>query len=40
LRTTYFLFSLNITYQVMAITEMSPGHKDAVTSLFEGSNDK
>jgi hypothetical protein len=29
----YFLFGLNITFQVMAITEMSAAHKDAVASL-------
>jgi hypothetical protein len=40
LSTAYFLFSLNITFQVMAITEMSPSHKDAVTSFFKCSNDK
>jgi hypothetical protein len=33
-------FSLNITFQVMAITEMSPGHQDAFTPLFEGLDDK
>jgi hypothetical protein len=40
LGTAYFLFRLNITYQVMTIAEMSPGHKDAVAALFERSNDK
>ena len=33
-------FSLNITFQVMAITEMSPGHQNAVTALFECLYDK
>jgi hypothetical protein len=36
----YFLFSLDITFQVMAVTEMSPGHQDAVTPLLEGLDDE
>jgi len=31
---------LYITLQVMAITEMSPRHQDAVTPLFEGFDDE
>jgi len=32
---TDFLFGLNITFQVMAITEMSPGHQYAVGPVLE-----
>jgi hypothetical protein len=32
---TDFLFGLFITFQVMAITEMSPGHQNAVAPVFE-----
>jgi hypothetical protein len=35
-----FLFSLDITFQVMAVTEMSPRHQDAVASLPESLDDK
>jgi hypothetical protein len=34
------LFGLNITFQVMAITEMSPRHQDAVAALLKGLDDK
>jgi hypothetical protein len=32
---TDFLLGLNITFQVMAITEMSPGHQHTVTPVLE-----
>jgi hypothetical protein len=35
-----FLFSLNITFQVMTIAEMSAGYQSAVTSIFQCLNDK
>jgi hypothetical protein len=35
-----FLFSLNITFQVMAVTEVSPGHEDTVGPLLKGPDDK
>jgi hypothetical protein len=35
-----FFFSLNITFQVMAVTEMSPGHQDAVAPLTESLDDE
>jgi len=34
------LFRLYITLQVMAVTEMSPGHQHAVASLFKRFDDK
>jgi hypothetical protein len=37
---TDLLFRLYITLQVMAITQMSPGHEHAVTAFFERLNDK
>jgi hypothetical protein len=33
-------FSLDITFQVMAVTEMSPGHQDAVGPLSQGPYDE
>jgi hypothetical protein len=33
-------FGLYITFQVMAIAEMSPGHKHTITALPEGFNDE
>jgi hypothetical protein len=35
-----FLFSLDITFQVMAVTEMSPRNQHAVTPLPESLDDK
>jgi hypothetical protein len=35
-----FLFSLNITFQVMTVTEMSAGYQRAVTSIFQRLNNK
>jgi hypothetical protein len=37
---TDFLFGLYITFQVMAITEMSPRYQDAVASLFKRLDNK
>jgi hypothetical protein len=37
---TDLLFGLNITFQVMAITDMSPGYQHAVTPLLERFQDK
>jgi hypothetical protein len=35
-----FFVRLNITFQVMAVAEMSPGDQSPVTALFEGLDDK
>jgi hypothetical protein len=40
LRHPDLLFSLNITFQVMAITDMSPTHQDAVPSHLKGRDDE
>jgi hypothetical protein len=40
LRQTDFLFGLNITFQVMAITEVSPGHQNTVAPVLERFQDE